>query len=713
MVKKKIAPRSGSETADLWERFSDVPEWRSRYDKYRASGMSYARSVEAASRAATSKGAGGAAGTIAPTGKARPPKRAGDKPVVAGGGEKGQGIVKRNDMKGATKKAKTRDQGEFIVKRAWRAAAETTGDTWKTLTYRQKVQLVLKGIPSKINGEVAIGIVRGLTSRATGGRGGGDAAAEIAAWAKDKGVKSPQGEITVAKTAGREGRKMRSRRGGKGSEGVQKPMGKEVKNAVADVVVTRTADTIRRLKSETESRTQELGWREGASDPAVQKRVEELVAADTSNKSEKKKYNRALAAALREAKPGVSQPRSERVPKKAVYKKLTFQVPVGSKKGTNKVGDQITISIIKPKTLNIPTIDGKPIVFTNKIVKGGALTDKVSPKGRRWVKINMSSYAESLTSGGSPSTPDTRQYGKPKKEGLQKPSKREFKGKMESLSEFGRIGNKEFTEDALLDAYKQIWSKAREENKAAKAKLIAEGASPEKIKEFMRGRGAPSVREVAEAIGFEPNTREELALVRRVGKRIKREGIRREIIRRERRPAKPIKGSKKKFLKDTTEQQRKAFLEAEDRRERKRQTPKAEPAKREKVLTETQAKLIGEAAVKGKAIPESAIPSTKEVARIRRVNKMREDAVPKKRVDKPFSIRDAALKDLTDPRDRRAFKTIERLSEKGFTKSQVRDILKGNRNITPAARKVAKGLGMVNIATLALNFLDNLDKKKK
>lgn len=692
MAKKKIAPRSGSETADLWERFSDVPEWRSRYDKYRASGMSYARSVEAASRAATSKGAGGAAGTIAPTGKARPPKRAGDKPVVAGGGEKGQGIVKRNDMKGATRKAKTRDQGEFIVKKAWKAATAASGETWKTLTPRQKVQLVLKGIPSKINGEVAIGIVRGLTTRATGTRGGSDAAAEIATWAKDKGVTSPAGEITVAKTASREGRKMRSRRGGKGSTGVQKPMGKDVKNAVADVVVTRTGDTVRRLKSQVENLTQDIGWREGESDPAVQKRVKEIMDADTSGKSRKKKYNRALAAVLREAKPdkGVNTPKTP-----AFSRYRTIAIPV--KKTYTGSEDPRTGSIRSltretTKKIRVPMVGDKIAVYNERAA--------------RWDLLTVKEFRERAASSDIPEAKDSS--GKPPK-----PAKREFKGKMDLLSKVGEVGNKEFTEASLTDAYMQIREKFIAKNKEAKAKLVAEGASPEKIKEFMRGRGAPSVREVAESLGFEPSTKEEFGLIRRVSRTIKREGRRKEVLRREASKPRKIKGSTRKVLPDTTEKQREAFIKAEDTRVRKREIPKAAPAERTKVLTKSQSDAIGKAVVKGEAVPESAIPAPKEVARIRRVNRLKEDAVPKKIAEKPYSIRDAALQHLVDPKDRKAFRMIEDLNRKGYSKTQVRDLLSGNRKITPAARKVAKGLGMINIATLALSLLDNLDNKKK
>lgn len=701
---KKVARRIGAEIQQLWDENKNDPAWRERYNKLRAAGKTYAVAVETATR----KSEGFGPSTVTPEGKRRTPKRVGEKPVIAGGGEGGQGKVKRNDLRGATKKAKTRAQGELLVKRVWREATAQAGDSWKTLTYAQKAKIVLDSIPKAIDGEMAIGIVRGLTSRTTGGRGSDDAAKVISSWASERGVRSPSAEITTAKTAGRGGRKLRARRQGKGSEGISEPVSKRGRDMIEGESRTRVSETLASVTKQQQGTTQEANWKEGESDPSVQKRVNELMAADTSNKSRKKKYNRALSQALRESRPDRDTTPRGGMPKNVVFKTDVFNVPVGSKKSKDGLGDPITIIITEDQKRTFPTVGGKPIVYTNKEVdRAGLLTDKVSKSGLRWVKVSFKHLFNQIEGGLDVGAT----YGFKEKKQKRIPSaKTEFKQKMGVLSKQGETGNRNFTEAALMDAYMAAYEKSQKERNALRDKLRAEGKGKEAIKKALGKLGSPTVREVAEAMGFEPSDRDQFALVRRVRSRIRREKLRTKYADKPE-PA-PTKG-RRTVLRDTGDEQRARYIAAEDRKERKRQTPKAEPAKRVKIMSDEAATRVAKAVVKGEKPSEADLPSARQIRKAQRINREREMAVPKKKVERPFSIRDAALADLKDPKERKAFRTIERLHEAGFKKTQITKMIKGDKRMTPAVRKVAKGLGMINIATMALNFLDTLDNKKK
>jgi len=682
---KKVARRTGAEIQDLWSKNNDDAAWRARYDKLRAEGKSYAVSVQMASRLST----GGGPSTITPQGKKRNPKRVGPKVEIAGGGEGGQGKVTRNDMKGATKKAKTRNQGELLVKRVWREATAQAGDSWKSLTYAQKAKIVLDAIPKAIDGEIAIGVVRGLTSRTTGGRGSDDAAKVISSWASGRGVRSPSAEITTAKTTGRKGRELRARRQGKGSEGISEPVSKKGREMIEGESKSRVSETLAAVTKQQQETSQEINWKEGESDPGVQKRVKELMDADSSNKSRKKKYNRALAQALREAKPG----KGVDTPKTPAFSRYrTIAIPV-TKIYSGK--EDSATGLTKPEKRE-----------TTRKIRVPMIGDKVAVYNKRTANWDLMTIKEFRARAASSDIPDAKDpSGKPPK-----PSKREAVGKMEELSRRGTRGNQAFTEAALMDAYMAAYEKSQKERNAVRDKLRAEGKGKEAIKKALGKLGSPTVREVAEAIGFEPSDRDQFVLVRRVRSRIRREKLRTRMADK---PEPTAKKGKRTVLRNTGDEQRARYIAAEDRKERNRQTPKAPPAKRDKIMSEEAATRVAKAVVKGEKPAESDLPSARQIRKVQKVNREREMAVPKKKVERPFSIRDAALADLKDPKERKAFREIERLHEAGFKKTQITRMIKSDKRITPAVRKVAKSFGMINVAALALNFLDTLDNKKK
>lgn len=656
---KNIASRSGTETDRNWKEYKDDSAWRARYDKFRAKGMSYPMAVEAAMR----KSSGGSVASMTASGKTRRTKTIGTRETIPvdpkSNISKGQGKVKGNSIKGATARAKTRNEGEAIAKAAWKSVSTANAESWKSLSFADKARLALKVIPASVNGEVAAGVVRAISTRATGGQGADAATKVIADWASDKGVGDPSGEMTTAKSNGRQGSKARSRRSGRGNTGQTEPSGKIPTAA---------------LKNKTTAAAQL---------DAATERLSGIAAS-------------ALKPDSRISNVTGEPPIGSGIPRKAKAAKISIVVETKSAKTGAIKG---STGEIDPQTKR----ETKEVYVWER--KGSYYVYDASR--RKYIKYDKKGAIAALSTLENEPTNTV----KPKKPATS-PAKMEFPGKMELLSEVGRVTNKEFTESTLREAYSKVKEKFKEANKKFVDKMTASGATQEQINAAMKGRGAPSVPEVAAALGFTPNTKEEWALIRAVQRTNKMENRERAAARRAEKPA-TGKKPRRTSLRNTGEQQREAFIASEDRRVRNRAVPKAKPAEIKSVFTKAGAEAMAKAVVAGKKVPDSAIPSGKRVKKVRGENFQAKIAVPRVKREKPFSIRDSALSQLTSKEDKRSFRAIEDLHKSGFKPTRVRELLAGNKRITPNARRVAKGLGYMNIATIALGLLDSFNEKKK
>jgi len=645
----------------------DDPNAIQKYIEERRSGKSHADALTAATRTKTT--AQPRKGAKAET------KTSKDRPL---GGESGKGLVKKGTSAPMTANMKDRQEGLALAKKAWKQLSSQLGSQWNTMSYSEKAELVLRVIPD-VSGEVAVGVVEGVGSRATQGRGGEDAKAVIIAWGEKHGVKQSGSVIGVGvkSSVQKEGTKTTARRGSKGS--------------------TKTTATTEKVPARTtrEGREDVIGSRVAA----VVKDTTERVGGVTTALQAKRQ---APTWSIKDERGGA--------PEGGKLQTIKVSVPSQTIPVKNNLGDTVMKTTYKTIEVQAYMKDGKVYVL---------------PEAGDWTLVDKDEFKAGIRAGYNPADGDPNRVGrpgtKPGRDGrapIAKPSKEADPSKetFDILSVVGRQTNTEFTDATLMDAYERVYTQYLEKNREYADGLAAAGKSPEEVAAAMKGRGAPSVRDVAQAIGFDSESRAHLATVRRVRKQFKAERIRARIARNEAKGKKPARNRKRTTLEDTGDQQRERFIASEDKRARKRAVPRAKPADITPILSPEEGTQIGRSVITGSEMPNLTDPGV--IAKRRKKNKELQDAVPTQMVE-PTKIREAILANFPDSevgkKEARALRKIKELRDLGFSKEEVtkRITERKIKNASARVRKVAKGLGLLNVAAMTAQALSYIGDKKR
>lgn len=680
---KNVANRVVSDVQEMWNENKGDASWRSAYDKFRAKGLSFARAVEEASRKSPGGGAGDVQTTA--TGKKRRPKRAGAKPVIAGGGEGGQGKVKRGSkMRKATAKGDNSRIGQVAIKRAWAAARKSAGESrWAIMTKEQKTEATLRRV-GPMTGEEAIGAVRALGSRVLTLNGSNEGVNEIITdWAKGQGVKAPATELKIGAKGKAEGKtgKETARAGGKGAEapaGPEKPaLGKKAKRIVKrrgrlDEILREGEDADSRTRRRAQKPTPDPDAVVGESEDERKNRLAKVREEDAEFKN---KYT----TAYEDEEGNVRRiPKPDALPKGVKRRSVSIDVQSGAvKEGKNAIGEKTTTPILKPRKFSL-------------LMKGDTVYVG-SADGRTWKTMSLDDYKSQLGEGKDPGSPT----GKPKR----LPStKQEFGKKMEAVSVQGKSLNAEYITESAAQAFMDANRKISEKNKIA----IGKGVPTEKL--------APRYKVADFVDAAYPNLgqAERSSLIRGIRKSFRGE-------RKARKAAKAAKAGQVTELRPETVEEGRKKLNAKDVR-----IAKGKAAPLEKVKLESKAegrrrgrrvKTVGQtlSAVMdpSKATPsaESMEPAPKKAKRI----------FTPKAPGSELEMEMSKLRDSLNPDEKRTFKKIKEVARLGFTKAQVKEraVAGAFGKITPKVRKIAKAGGYLGLVATALQFLEAPKTGKK
>lgn len=701
VARKKVAQRTtrgGEWQRNAWELVSGTNSMRNVYDTARKSGATFVQGLEVAlgvagedDNALTSylksreAGVPHAVALESATRSAGAPRKKAKAATKTDknrklGGESGKGVIKPATTAPMTANMKGRAVGLKLAKKAWGALSDQMGAQWRNMTYAEKATMALSVIPS-VSGETAVGVVEGIGSRATQGRGGDEARDVIAAWGEKHGVKQAGSVIGIGVKAStqKEGTATAARRGSKGTTGNA--------TATTEKIATRTI-------------------REGQED-VIASRVRTAV---DEAKSAQEGMSSRLSA--KREKPAWSLEKDERggPPEGAVPKTIKVQVLDTVVPTKNNLGDATVREVYKTIEIQVMTKNGKVYVL---------------PPAGDWKLIDKDEFKRSIRKGYNAADGSPERVGKrTKKPGQAGPApiakplaeKDPTRQQFDVMSVVGGRKNTEFTDAVLMDAYEQVYKQYATVNKAEAERLKNAGKSKEEIGAAMKGRGAPSVSDVAEAIGFDSSIRDQKFTIRRVAKKFKTEKIRARIIRNVAEGKTPPKNRRKIQLEDSGDAQRERFIAAEDKRARRSAVPRAKPAGKTPIISSYTGAKIGKAVIKGEKIP--LLESPKVIAKRRKANAELQAAVPTQTVE-PSKIREAILAHFptteVGKREGRALRKISELHKLGFSKSEIqkRVVEKKIPNVSARVRKVAKGLGLLNIAAMTAQALSHVGDKKR
>lgn len=701
MARKKVAQRTtrgGEWQRNAWELVSGTNSMRNVYDTARKSGATFVQGLEVAlgvggedDTALTSylksreSGVPHAVALESATRSAGAPRKKAKAATKTDknrklGGESGKGVIKPATTAPMTANMKGRAEGLKLAKKAWTQLSDAMGAQWRNMTYAEKATMALSVIPS-VSGETAVGVVEGIGSRATQGRGGDDAREVITAWGEKHGVKQSGSVIGIGVKAStqKEGTSTAARRGSKGTTGqavvsTEKIATRTVREGREDVISSRVRTAVAEAQ----------GAQEGMSSRLSAKREQ----------------------------PTWSLEKDERgaPPEGAVPKTIKVQVLSQTIPTKNNLGDATTKQIYKTIEIQVMTKNGKVYVL---------------PPTGDWKLIEKDEFKRSIRDGYNAAEGSPERIGKRgKKPGdrgrapIAKPSaeKDPTRERFDVMSVVGGRKNTEFTDAVLMDAYEQVYKQYAEINKAEADRLKAAGKSKEEVGAAMKGRGAPSVADVAEAIGFDSAIRDQKFTIRRVAKKFKTEKIRSRILRNVAEGKTPPKNRRRVELDDTAEAQRERFLAAEDKRARRSAVPRAKPAGKTPIISTYTGTKIGKAVIAGEKIP--LLESPKVIAKRRKQNRELQEAVPTQMVE-PTKIREAIMANFPESavgkKEARALRKISELRQLGFSKAEVLKRVQEKKipNASARVRKVAKGLGLLNVAAMTAQALSFIGDKKR
>ena len=686
---KKAANRIVSDVQEMWNAEKGDPKWRASYEKFRAKGLSFARSVEEASRTS----AKGSPNSLKPSGEIRRLKTIGKRaPGPSAGGFGGQGRTKRkNKMGKATPKGDNSRIGQLAVKRAWAAARKSAGEKrWAVMTKEQKTDATLRRI-GPMTGEEAIGAVRALGSRVYPLKGDNDVVGEIINdWANSQGVKSPATEVKIGvkgKAQGRTGKEI-ARLGGKGAEapaGPEKPaLGKKAKRIIRrrgrlDEILRKGEDADSRTRRLAQKPTPDAGAVPGESEDERKSRLAKVREEDLAFKE---KYMVKI-----ENKDGTTKwvKKDLPLPKGVKRRMVRLDYVQMSRPGKNKLGDPIMIDTIGQRDYNL-LMRGDNVYAPNRT-------------NTKWRIMPLAEYQEEIIRGHMWLSDEELKYDKAKAvEGRTKPVKSEFPTKMERVSSAGKALNSEYIVESASQAFIDANRKISEKNKIA----LGKGVSPDDL--------APRYKVADFVDAAYPNLgqAERSALIN---------GIRRGFrgVRKERKAAKAVKAGKVTELRPETVEEGRKKLNAKDERSAKRRS-----APLEKVTLETKAekrrrgrrvKTVGQT-ISAVMDPSKSTPSAEEIEPApKRAKRVFTPKVPGSELEMEIS----KLRDSLNPDEKRTFKKIKEVARLGFTKPQVAERAKAGAfgKITPKVRKIAKAGGYLGLVATALQFLEAPKTGKK
>ena len=688
----------------MWNEEKGNPKWRAAYDKFRAKGLSFARSVEEASR--TSSGVGAGDVQVTASGKKRGVKRAGAKPVAGSGGGvnpsgpvkpvgregRGQGKTKRgNKMRKATPKGDNSRIGQLAVKRAWAAARKSAGEKrWTVMTKEQKTDATLRRI-GPMTGEEAVGAVRALGSRVYPLKGDNDAVGEIINdWANSQGVKSPATEVKIGvkgKAQGRTGKEI-ARLGGKGAEapaGPEKPeLGKKAKRIVRrrgrlDEILRKGEDADSRTRRLAQKPTEDAGAVPGESEDERKSRLGKVREEDLALK---KKYMVKI-----ENKDGTTKwvKKDLPLPKGVKRRAVMLDYVTSVRPGKNRLGDPIEIATTGTRNYTI-FMKGDNVYVPNST-------------NTEWRIMSLDMYQDEILRGYPLLSKEELKYKKAKAvEGRTKPVKSEFPTKMERVSSAGKALNSEYIVESASQAFMDANRKISEKNKIALGKGVSRDDLAPRYK----------VADFVDAAYPNLGQAERSSLIN---------GIRRGFrgVRKERKAAKAVEAGKVTQLRSETVEEGRKKLNAKDERIAKRKS-----APLEKVTLETRAekrqrgrrvKTVGQT-ISAVMDPSKSTPSAETIEPApKRAKRVFAPKAPGSELEMEMS----KLRESLNPDEKRTFKKIKEVARLGFTKPQVAERAKAGAfgKITPKVRKIAKAGGYLGLVATALQFLEDPKKGKK
>jgi len=690
----------------MWNEEKGNPKWRAAYDKFRAKGLSFARSVEEASRTTPGIGAGDV--QVTASGKKRGVKRAGAKPVAGSGGGvnwssavkpvgregRGQGKTKRGSKMGkATAKGDNSRIGQLVIKRAWAAARKSAGEKrWAVMTKEQKTEATLRRV-GPMTGEEAIGAVRALGSRVYPLKGDNDAVGEIINdWANKQGVKSPATEVKIGvkgKAEGKTGKEM-ARLGGKGAKapaGPEKPKAGEGKKARRIIRRRGRLDEILRQGEDADSRTRRLAQKPTPDPDVVPGESEDERKARVGKAKEEDLAFKQKHMVQIENKDGTKKwvKKDLPLPKGVKRRVVKLEYVRMSRPGKNKLGDAIMIDTLGERDYNI-FMKGNNVYVPNR-------------RNTEWRIIPLETYQDELLDRVDSLTPEERKYDKAKKvEGRTKPVKSEFPTKMERVSTAGKALNAEYITESAAQAFMDANRKISEKNKIA----LGKGVSPDDL--------APryKVQDFVDAAYPDLGQAERSTLINGIRRKFRGE-------RKVRKAAKAVKAGKVTELRAETVEEGQRKLNAKDRR-----IAKGRSAPLEKVKLETKAerrrrgrrvKTVGQT-ISAVMDPSKSTPSAEEIEPApKRAKRVFTPKAPGSELEMEMS----KLRDSLNPDEKRTFKKIKEVARLGFTKPQVAERAKAGAfgKITPKVKKIAKAGGYLGLVATALQFLEAPKPGKK
>jgi hypothetical protein len=558
-------------------------------------------------------------------------------------------------MKGASRSARVVRGGQISGKEAWARARSVAGeDAWKNLSKTEKVKIALEFI-GDLRGRDAIGAIREIGSRALPLGGSNDGLlAELETWGKARGVKDPKAEAVSA---------LRIKQEGGTSRDVAK---RQVRGAedVAPVSKTdRKAERARIRKAERNAQMDEIIARATEQDQAKRELVQarnKRVGGQALSKTEDAKF--------RKLPKGTTK-----------FISVTWMKPVVSDK-KDPLTDQFKIENHAVE-VTVP-FDARR--------KKYVLWDPVTTS---WKYVSPPDIREALALQDKQALRE-RTARKPKTS----PERGLFKDKMTELTRAGGAINNEFTLAAARNAYLAAQEKITIKNRNA----LAAGTPKEKLTPRW------TLNEFMDSAFPDIAASERRAMANKIRSEFRG-------ARATRRSGGDTSGEKPRVVKLKNETVAEGRLKA-TAKERRQAAGRAAPLEKPTVETkkekasrikrEKSALSLMESTVSTKYVsPESVSGGPSKAKRIPRVAK-----VPTTDIERNI----AALRETMDPKEKRKFYEIGQLSKSGFPKARVSAAVKKGvfGEISPKVKAAAKAAGYMNIALLALNFLDGERKKK-
>lgn len=565
---------------------------------------------------------------------------------------RGQGKTKRGSkMKGANAKGSATRDGQIIGKQAFAAARDAAGESWKTMSKADKAAAVLKKVPAALTATEAQGVLRALGIRIL--PLGGDSTAALEKLTAWGAERGVQNPASEMEGA------VTSRASGESPKQVARKKGSGIKGEAPK------GKTARRVKK----RSKRLG------------KIAERAAADAAERGK----------SIAEKEPRVSGDKAEApsaapLPKGVKYKEITYTVTekrkVSKPEYPNTEFEAEDAKIEKEKKTVVPMKGNKVYVDDGK---GG------------WRTVTVDEYKSMLA--------DTT--GSAEKKGKPSPTKTEAPQKMTGLSASGAAFNKEYVGEAAAQGFYETNRKVYEGNKIRMRDglpPLERYTAPQYVDEAFPNLSREERSQLVNAI------RAAAREARRAGKPLAGDQ------KNSQTKSEPKKGKRKKItvLRPQTVEEGRAAATAKERRAAAGRAAPLEPVtvegRKAKRARKERVKSVGSvlSAVMGSGdvvAPETVAGAPK------RAKRKFTPKTPGTELEKQMS----EIRKSMEPAERRTLDRIAKASRSGFTKPQVKQMIKAGvlGKVSSKVKSAAKLGGYSSMVIAALNFLqEDINKKR-